>query len=56
MRQALALTNMHESTNISKIEYMYKSNNMFFFIAKEPNCLVSKSLLRRVQQNRMHEE
>ena len=56
LRQALALTNMQESLNISKIEYMYKSNNMFFFIAKEPTCMISKSLMTKIQKKRTHEE
>ena len=56
LRQALALTNMQESLNICKIEYMYKSNNMFFFIAKEPTCMISKSLMTKIQKKRTHEE
>jgi len=55
LRQALALTNLQESINISKIDYMYKSANMFFFIAKEPACMVSKSLMKKIELKRMHE-
>jgi hypothetical protein len=44
LRQALALTNLQESINVSKIDYMYKSANMYFFITKEPMCMVSKTL------------
>jgi hypothetical protein len=52
LRQALALTNLQESINISKIEYMYKSANMFFFISKEPTCMVSRSLMTKVEAKR----
>ena len=53
MRQALALTNLQESINISKIDYMYKSTNMFYFIAKEPTYMVSKSLMTKIEKKRM---
>lgn len=57
MRQALALTKMQESINLSKIEFMYKSQNMFFFIAKEPTCMVSRSLMNRIEEKRpQHDE
>ena len=52
MRQALALTKMQESINLSKIEFMFKSQNMFFFIAKEPTCMVSRSLMNRIEEKR----
>lgn len=52
LKQALTLCNIPESDNIGKIEYMYKSNNMFFFIAKEPNCTISKNLMRKIQDRR----
>ena len=56
LRQALALTNLQESINVSKIEYMYKSTNMFFFIAKEPTCMVSRSLMKKIEQKRTHDD
>jgi len=56
LRQALALTNLQESINVSKIEYMYKSTNMFFFIAKEPTCMVSRSLLKKIELKRCNGE
>ncbi len=52
LKQALALTNLSESINVSKIEYMYKSTNMFFFIAKEPTCTVSRSLMKKIDEKR----
>lgn len=55
LRQALSLTNLQESINVSKIDYMYKSNNMFFFISKEPTYMVSKSLMTKIDQKRMSE-
>ena len=56
LKQALSLMNMQESINVSKIEYMYKSNNMFFFLTKEPTCLVSRSLMRKIEEKREQEE
>ena len=47
---------MPEAVNIGKIDYMYKSNNMFFFIAKEPTCLVSKSLMKRIAEKRLSKD
>jgi hypothetical protein len=46
------LTNLQESINVSKIEYMFRSTNMFFFIAKEPTCTVSRSLMRKIEEKR----
>ena len=43
---------MQESINVSKIDYMYKSANMYFFITKEPMCMVSNSLMTKIKTKR----
>ena len=43
---------MPEAINIGRIDYMYKSNNMFFFIAKEPTCLVSRNMMKKIVAKR----
>ena len=48
LRQALALTNMQESLNISKIEYMYKTANLYFYITKEPVCSINDALMAKI--------
>ena len=55
MQQALNLTNLNESLNVSKMDWMYKSANMFFFITKEPMCMVSKSLMTKIEAKRTQE-
>ena len=35
---------------------MYKSANMFFFISKEPPCMVSRSLMKKIIEKRPAEE
>jgi len=55
MQQALNLTNLTESLNVSKMDWMYKSANMFFFITKEPTCMVSKSLMTKIEAKRTQE-
>ena len=55
MQQALNLTNLNESLNVSKMDWMYKSANMFFFITKEPMCMVSKSLMTKIEAKRTKE-
>ena len=41
MKQSLNLTSLQESPNINNFKCMYKSQNMFFFITKEPQCSIN---------------
>ena len=48
LRQALALLKLQDSTNVSKMEYMYKTANMYFYITKEPECSINDALISKI--------
>ena len=49
LRQALALLKLQDSASVSKMEYMYKTNNMYFYITKEPDCSINDALMAKIQ-------
>ena len=55
LNQALAHLNMNESLHVSKIEFTYKSQNMLFFVTKEPKCQVNADLMAKICTNRKYE-
>ena len=52
LREALALMKLQESASVSKMEYMYKTANTFFYITKEPICSINGALMAKIQASR----
>ena len=48
LRQALTLMKFKESASVSKMEYMYKTANLYFYITKEPVCSINEALMAKI--------
>lgn len=56
LKQTKKLIDLAEFTNVSRIHYMSKSQNMFFYITKEPQCLINSTLIKKIDLYRCYQK